>query len=573
MTTSDHAETVGPSDEARSWLKAAAAPGLGFLRLAATSQALETVFTVVQWAAFASVAQGVLTHRAQPGWRALVIMFAGGLLAAAAAGCTTRFQAAGRQRIAHAIRQRLVAALLPSGQRRAEPDAATAALATVESTDDIADFHAQALPQRLSAPASMAVIFLVTVAVQWPAAVILLLASLLVPLNMRLAGLLAQEGAGERAGASTRLAAVVLDSFRGMRTLQGIGALARRRDELEDAATDLNATTMAVVRRAFLSGAVMDVVITFSIAANATYIGLSLLGYVHLSAAPTMTLSSGLLALLLCPMYFQPLRAMAAAHHTRERALSAVPMITALLAEAAAVPGIDEHPEPPPDGPVVVLVDAIGFGYPDTDQPILHRVDMAFDSGRWTAVVGPSGVGKTTLLSLIAGARQPTAGTVRWVTTAGALPPHLGGCAWIGQQTVLLPGSIGDNVRIGRPTAGRAEVEQAVAAAGLSDVVARLPEGIETPLGEGGSGLSTGEARRVAIARAFLSEASLWVLDEPTAHLDPVAERHVIEALHHATRGRTVIVATHSAALARAADTVVSFADGTIHVAREAAAA
>jgi ATP-binding cassette subfamily C protein CydD len=124
--------------------------------------------------------------------------------------------------------------------------------------------------------------------------------------------------------------------------------------------------------------------------------------------------------------------------------------------------------------------------------------------------------------------------------------------------------SIMDNIRIGRPAAGRAEVEHAVAAAGLADVVARLPEGLDTPLGEGGWGLSTGEARRIAIARAFLSDAELWVLDEPTAHLDRDAEAQVIDALHNATQGRTVVVATHSAALARSADTMLSLADGTI---------
>jgi len=137
-------------------------------------------------------------------------------------------------------------------------------MATVELTDDVADYHAQVLPQRLSAPVSMTVIFLVTAMVQWPAAMILLLASLLIPLNIRLAGLFAREGADERVAASTRLAAIVLDSFRGVRTLQSIGALPRRRDELADAAADLNATTMATVRRAFISGSVMDVVITFA---------------------------------------------------------------------------------------------------------------------------------------------------------------------------------------------------------------------------------------------------------------------------------------------------------------------
>jgi len=557
------------TEQPRRWLRAVGAPGNASLRLAAACQALETVFTVVQWAALAWIAQGVLGPRTRPTWPELSVLFAGGLLASVAAGSAARFQAAGRQQIAHALRQRLVAGLLPS-RPRGEPDAATAALASIELTDDVADYHAQTAPQRRSAPVSMAVAFLVTAAVQWPAAVILLLASLLVPLNMRLAGLFAKEGADERLTASTRLAAVVLESFRGMRTLRSVGALTRRRDELADAAASLNTTTMAIMRRAFISGSVMDVVITFSIAANATYIGLSLLGYVRLGAAPTVTLFNGLLALLLCPMYFQPIRTMAAAYHAQERALSAVPTITALLAEAEAGPDVGKRCTPPPAGPVAVVLDAITFHFPHSDRPVLAGVDVTVLPGRWTAIAGPSGAGKTTLLSLIAGVRQPTTGSVRWVTSAGTAAPHLGGCSWIGQQTVLLPASIRDNIRIGRPTACQTDVEHAVAAAGLADVVARLPKGLDSPLGEGGWGLSTGEARRIAIARAFLSDAELWVLDEPTAHLDLAAEAQVIEALHNATRGRTVVVATHSAALARSADTVLSVADGTIHAAREA---
>jgi ATP-binding cassette subfamily C protein CydD len=360
-----------------------------------------------------------------------------------------------------------------------------------------------------------------------------------------------------------------------MRTLQSIGALARRRDELAVADARLNVTTMAIVRRALLSGAVMDVVITFSIAANATYIGLSLLGYVRVGVAPHVTLFTGLFTLLLCPMYFQPLRAMAAAYHTKERALAAAPAIMALLVEAEAVPETRERPARPPAGrPVAVVLDNVAVRFASDSRPVLHGVDVTVEPGHWTAVVGPSGSGKTTLLSLIAGARRPTSGTVRWATPAGDWPAHLGGCAWIGQQTVLLPGSIGDNIRLGRPTASQADVEKAVIAAGLADVVARLPEGLATPLGEGGWGLSTGEGRRVAIARAFLRDAGLWVLDEPTAHLDPDAEARVIKALSNATRGRaTVVVATHSAALAGSAETVLSIAGRTIHTTREAIAA
>jgi ATP-binding cassette subfamily C protein CydD len=555
----------------RHWLQAAAGPGRACLRLAATSQAVEAMFTVVQWAGLAWVAQEVFDRHRAPGWPALAVLFAGGVLGAAAARLAARCQAAGRSRIATAIRQRMVAALLPAGQRRGDPDAATAALAAVELTDDVADYHADTLPQRLSAPLTMALIFVVTAVVQWPAAVILLVASALVPVNMRLAGLFAQEGTDEQAAARTRLAAVVLDSFRGLRTLQSIGAVERRRFQLAAAATSLNATTMAVMRRAFISGSVMEVVITFSIAANATYIGLGLLGYVRVAASPPVTLFSGLLTLLLCPMYFAPLRGMAAAYHSRERAAAAAPTIMGLLADAVQEPA--ERPAAPAAGPVTVTLDEVTVRYGESGAPVIQDVDLTIRAGQWTAITGASGAGKTTLLSLIAGTREPTTGTVRWLTPGGSVAPQLGSCGWIGQQTVILPGSIRDNISIGRSAASHADISRAVAAAGLADVVATLPDGADTQLGEGGWGLSTGEARRIAIARAFLRDAELWVLDEPTAHLDPDAEAQVIDALRVATQGRTVIVATHSAAVAGCADTVLTVAGASVQPVREVIAA
>jgi ATP-binding cassette subfamily C protein CydD len=218
---------------------------------------------------------------------------------------------------------------------------------------------------------------------------------------------------------------------------------------------------------------------------------------------------------------------------------------------------------------VAVVLDDVTFRFPGAGQPVLAGVNLMVHPGQWAAVTGPSGAGKTTLLSLIAGMRQPSAGMVRWETPAGPMRPRLGGCTWIGQQTVILPGTIGDNIRIGAPAASDAEVEAAVAAAGLADLVARLPGGLDTPLGEGGWGLSTGEARRISIARAFLRDAGLWLLDEPTAHLDAESGARVIEALRAATHGRTVIVATHSAAVARSADIVLPVAGRAVRPARE----
>ncbi len=171
-----------------------------------------------------------------------------------------------------------------------------------------------------------------------------------------------------------------------MRTLAGIGALGRRRDDLAAAAADLDAATMAVVRRAFISGAVMDVVITFAIAVDATYIGLSLLGFVHLHDTPHLTLFAGLLALLLCPMYFAPLRATAAAYHTREKAAAAVPAITGLLADTPLAdtepsPSANKVPAAPVTGPVTVVLEDVSFAFGGRDGPVLDRVSLTAQAG------------------------------------------------------------------------------------------------------------------------------------------------------------------------------------------------
>jgi ATP-binding cassette subfamily C protein CydD len=319
---------------------------------------------------------------------------------------------------------------------------------------------------------------------------------------------------------------------------------------------------MSVLRRAFLSGMIMDVVITFSIAVNATYIGLSLLGYVQVPHAPRLTLFTGLLVLLLCPMYFAPMRARASAFHLRERAVTAAGAIHDIVKDtpAEATPAAGPHPT----GPVGVSLTAVRFRHDGAGHDTINA-DADFAPGTWTAITGASGSGKSTLLSLIAGLRRPSAGTVRWYTSSVRQAPVLGGFAWVGQQTVLLDATVRDNIRLGRPEATEQQIRRAADAAGLSAVIEGLPEGLNTRLGEGGWGVSTGEARRIAIARAFLRGARLWLLDEPTAHLDADSEREVVEALRRATGGCTVVIATHSFPLAAAADSVLAIDDGFLH--------
>ena len=171
-------------------------------------------------------------------------------------------------------------------------------------------------------------------------------------------------------------------------------------------------------------------------------------------------------------------------------------------------------------------------------------------AGTVVVVRGRSGAGKSTLLAVLAGLIQPASGLVQ---IDGRLPQP-GAASWIGQQTVILPGTLADNLRLGNADASPAALRDAAERAGLGTLLARLPTGLDAPLGERGWGVSTGEAQRVAIARALLRDAGLWLLDEPTAHLDAESEAALVDTLAEAARGRTVFIATHSPKVAAIAD-------------------
>jgi ATP-binding cassette subfamily C protein CydCD len=208
-------------------------------------------------------------------------------------------------------------------------------------------------------------------------------------------------------------------------------------------------------------------------------------------------------------------------------------------------------------------VEGLRVTYPGRVAPALEDVSLRVDGGEVVALVGPSGCGKSTLLSVLLGLITPESGSV-----------HVGGVeladldldawrarlAWVPQRPHLFKASIAQNVRLARSGAAREEVWAAISSAGLTDTVVRLPDGLDTMLGDRGAGLSAGERQRIALARAFLRDASLLLLDEPTANLDGQTEREVVESIRRLCRGRTALVVAHRPALRAAADRVLELA-------------
>jgi ATP-binding cassette, subfamily C, bacterial CydD len=549
------------------WLDDAAVPGKRNFASSGRLLVVEGALQVVQWAGLALVAQGALQRDlVECGW-GVVLMLAGGVFALAVKRAADRAALAGQLAVGRAIRAQLINALLPNRARRESTEPAAAAHAVIELTDQVAEFHAAVIPLRRQAPASMVLILVVIGIVHWPAAIVLLVSTALIPLNMKLAGIFAQDGNDKHLLAMQRMSAVVLDSFRGLHTLVTLGAVDRRREDISKASTELTKANIDVLKRAFLSGAVMDTVVTFSVAVNATYIGLSLLHYVFVPGAPTLTLFAGMLALVLCPMYFTPLRRSAAAFHDRERAKSAAQILSGMTANEseAATETRDETDRVASAAPVGVALSGIVAEAGDSVIFTADRLHAA--PGVWTGITGISGAGKTTLLSIIAGLRATT-GSVAWVrddligTEQFETAPVVGATAWIGQATVIIEDSLAANIRLGREDASDEDVLHAAQVAGLQPVIDRI--GLDAVIGDSGWGISTGEARRVAIARAVLSRSQLWILDEPTSHLDAATEQQVLEALVTATIGCTVVVATHSRQVVERCETIWRIDEGRV---------
>jgi ABC-type multidrug transport system fused ATPase/permease subunit len=223
-----------------------------------------------------------------------------------------------------------------------------------------------------------------------------------------------------------------------------------------------------------------------------------------------------------------------------------------------------------------VRFEGVTFRYPSREALVLDGLELELPPGETVALVGASGAGKSTVASLLLGLAAPTAGRV----TVGGV--DLADCdvdawrrrlAWVPQHPTIFRGTVADNIRLGREDAGDEKVRTAARLAGADELARRLPCGYDTVVGDGGRPLSAGERRRVALARAFLRDAELVVLDEPTADLDPASVELVVDAVERLRVGRTVLLIAHRPELADRADRVVVLTQGKSAMPTERAAA
>ncbi|HQT66393.1 MAG: thiol reductant ABC exporter subunit CydD [Rhodospirillales bacterium 20-60-12] len=387
------------------------------------------------------------------------------------------------------------------------------------------------------------------------AGVILAIAALLVPVGMAFAGIGAGIASQRQFTAMSRLQTRFIDRIRGISTIILAGRSNDEAASLAQAADELRVRTMRVIRVAFVSSTMLDLAAAGALIAIAIRFAAPLRN--HLAATPL-----ALFCLLLVPIIFAPLRGFAAVYQDRMTAQAAAERLADLPAaeRLADLPtaraGREALRAPQADIRTVsasglgIAFEQVCFRWSDGGPLVLDHLSFRVPAGEMLLLLGPSGVGKSSIIDLLLGFARPTSGrvTINGADIASIVPASLARMtSWIGQHPMIFAGSVADNIRFARPEAPDAEWQEAARLARVTDFAGSLPVGFDTMLGEGGYGLSGGQVQRIAIARAFLKDSPLLLLDEPTAHLDPATEREVLDSLRRLAVGRTVILATHSA--------------------------
>ncbi|MDG6093983.1 ATP-binding cassette domain-containing protein [Acetobacter sp. AN02] len=393
-------------------------------------------------------------------------------------------------------------------------------------------------------------------AVQPFAALILLVCGAAVPVCQAVFGIGAAVASRNQFLAMTRLQARFLDRIRGIATIVLAGRAEDEARRLAEAASDLRVRTMKILRVAFLSSASIDVAMVVALigialadAHGVSGIQAMISAHPDHVAAPAAAVTRGMFVLLLVPEYFAPFRGLALAYQDRAHAqglASSVLELPELAEREAGAPLQSVGPEG-----VSVAFEDVSFTWDPARGQALSDVSFAVPAGQALILSGVSGSGKSTVMELLLGFVRPGSGRVLFSGTdlRDIAPDSLARMtSWIGQRPVLFAGTLRENVLFARPEATEAELFTALRAAAVDRFLPSLPDGLDTPVGEGGFGLSGGQAQRVAIARAWLKDAPLLLLDEPTAHLDPATEADVFESLRRLAARRTVIMATHSGA-------------------------
>ncbi|MFD3438433.1 thiol reductant ABC exporter subunit CydD [Streptomyces sp. NPDC058685] len=431
-----------------------------------------------------------------------------------------------------------------SGQRTGS----LVALAT-RGVDALDDYFSRYLPQLGLAVVVPVAVLARIVTEDWVSAAVIVVTLPLIPLFMVLIGWATQTRMDRQWRLLSRLSGHFLDVVAGLPTLKVFGRAKAQAESIRSITAEYRRATLRTLRIAFISSFALELLSTLSVALVAVGIGMRL---VH----GDLDLYTGLVILILAPEAYLPIRQVGAQYHAAAEGLSAAEEIFRVLETEPRPTGHGEVP-----GTLRIELDEVTVRHAGRSEASLDSASLVVESGETVALVGPSGIGKSTLLDVLLGFVEPAQGRVRigGVDLRDIDPDRWREkIAWVPQRPHLFAGTIAENVRLARPDADDAAVTAALRDAGAYDFVNALPEGVATLLGEDGAGLSAGQRQRLALARAFLADRPLLLLDEPTAALDGETEEAIVDAVRRLAEGRTVVLVVHRPALLAVADRVVT---------------
>lgn len=464
------------------------------------------------------------------------------------------------------LRSRLYRRLQSLGPAGTVGEEAAPLVETVATAVEALDgYVARFLPQTVLAALVPFAMLLFVLGTDWRAGLVLLFSAPFIPFFMVLIAKGSEVLHRRQWEQLSRMSGYLLDLVQGLPDLRLFGAAKRQAAEVARVSTAYRQATMTVLRVAFLSALTLEFFSAVGTAVVAVIVGFRLL-------AGALSLTDGLFILFLAPEFYLPLRNLGLSHHAKMQAVAAAERIFHLMSLPDATGYDGTLPLQP--GPPSIRFNAVSFRYGGKRGGVTD-VELELPAGSVTALAGESGAGKTTLARLLVGLSRPESGriTVNGVDLAELSPAGWRArIAWVPQKPFFFSGTLRENLVLGCPSAGEEEIARALADAGASDFVERLPLGLDTLLGDRGAGLSGGEQRRLALARALLRQATLVVLDEPTAGLDAANERLVGEAVRRLAVGRTVLVISHREETLRQVERVAVMANGRMQDLMSAAA-
>ncbi len=428
-----------------------------------------------------------------------------------------------------------------------------------EGTEKLEEYFTHYIPALLHIAILPPVIILFVFFLDWPSALILLITGPLIVFFMWLIGTYAKKISQEQWKSLNRLSAGFLDAIQGLKTLKMFGVSESESEKIAQSSNSFREITMRVLKVAFLSGMVLELAASISIAMVAVQVGIRLI-------EGMMSFQPGLFVLLLAPEFYLPFRALGQHHHAGMEGSAAASEIFSVIDQPHASTSVEEIPHNEITR-VEIRCNGLKYAYHGQDKAAINNLSCILPPRQLTAIVGPSGSGKSTFVNLLLGYIYPDQGSIRINEVAlEDIDPELWRqhIAFVSQHPHFFNGSILDNLLMANPSAGIDEVRKVARQAGADDFISRMPQNYHTQLRDNASRLSGGERQRLALARALLRDAPLLILDEPTSSLDPESEEIVTGAALNAVKNRTTLVIAHRLKTVRNADNILVFNQGSI---------